>query len=107
MTQDEAIALFDSRFWEEMTPQARAEFQLYEDRLCMPFGVFHLAIEETLGRPVWTHEIALNRDGLKAELRGDRPPTMLEIINLIPADKRAVVTIGPTITKTHSGCFSR
>ena len=33
-------------------------FQLYEERLCMPFPLFHKAVEEALGRPVYTHEFA-------------------------------------------------
>jgi len=88
MTKQEAIALYDSGFWKGMDFKARAEFQLYEDKLCMPFDVFHEAVEKALGRSVWTHEFATS-DALRAELRGDRrAPTMEEIIDLIPADKR-------------------
>lgn len=91
ITTDEAKALYESKFWEGMTPQAIAEFQLYQPRLCMPFQVFHKAVETTLGRPVWTHEFAF-ADLLKAELRGDRPPpTLAEILDLVPADKRILL----------------
>ena len=94
MTKEEAIALASTKFWEKMTPREIATFQLYEDRLCMPFEVFHKAIEEALGRPVWTHEFVLNGDGLKKELAGEAPmPTMADILNLIPAEKRIVVGI--------------
>ena len=93
MTEKQAIALYDSRFWETMTFQQRAEFQLYEDRLCMPMDVFQEALEQALGRGVWTHELAF-RDTLKAELRGERPaPTMQEIVDLIPADKRVLIGV--------------
>jgi hypothetical protein len=92
VTKEEAIALYDSKFWESMTYEERAKFQLFERKLCMPFGVFHEAIEKTLGRPVYTHEFGLNIDGLKKELLGEAPaPTMEEIINMIPEDKRIVV----------------
>jgi len=92
MTKEEAIKLAESGFWETMTDRERATFQLFEDRLCMPFGVFHAAIEKTLGRPVYTHEFGLDRVGLQRELLGDRPtPTIEDILNLIPADKRVVV----------------
>lgn len=92
MNEAEAVQLYDSRFWENMNLLERAKFQLWENRLCMPFDVFHDAVEKTLGRPVWTHEFAMNRDGLKTELLGGADqPTMQEIIDLIPAEKRVVL----------------
>jgi hypothetical protein len=95
MTEAEAITLADSKFWETMTMRERAVFQMFESRLCMPFSVFHEAMEATLGRPVWTHEFGLNADGLKKELLGTGPaPTFEEIMDLIPAEKRIVVTFG-------------
>ncbi len=59
----------------------------------MPFDVFHKAIEEALGRPVWTHEFGLNWDGLWLELMGeaDRPSNLADILALIPEDKRVLV----------------
>lgn len=94
MTYEEAVALFDSGFWHPMCYRERAVFQLYEKRLCMPFEVFHEAIEKALERPVWTHELALNREGLKRELMGDAPaPTFAQIVALIPPDKRMVILL--------------
>lgn len=92
MTSDEAKKLAKTDFWKAMSYRDRAVFQLFEDMLCMPFPVFHEAIEKTLGRPVWTHEFGLNRDGLQRELMGEQPtPTMDEIMALIPNDKRIVI----------------
>ena len=94
MTKEQAIKLAGTRFWEEMTFEQRAKFQLAERRLCMRFGVFHEAVEKTLGRPVFTHEFGLNYDGLVAEMfDGADPPTMDEIMEMIPADKRVVVEL--------------
>jgi lysozyme family protein len=64
MTRDEAAALYESGFWKQMTQEEIAKFQIMEERLCMPFKVFHEAVMKTLGRPVFTHEFGLNRDGL-------------------------------------------
>ena len=95
MTKEQAIELSKSKFWMSQTFEERARFQLFEDLLCMPFEVFHEALEKTLGRPVYTHEFGLNRDGLKAELLGEsEPPTMEEIINLVPVEKRFILEIG-------------
>lgn len=95
MTKEQAIKLFDSKFWENMSFSERAKFQLFEERLCMPFDVFHEAIEKSLGRSVWTHEFGMNCDGLKKELLGEVPaPTMEEIINLIPRGKRIILECG-------------
>lgn len=92
MTEEKAIALHESRFWETMSYREKAMFQLFEERLCMPFDVFHEAIEKTLGRPVFTHEFGLNVEGLRREIMGEAPaPTLEEIINLIPAEKRIIV----------------
>ena len=70
MTKEQAIALHDSGFWREMTLEDRARFQLHEPRLCMPFDVFHEAVEKTLGRPVFTHEFADSEALADAERRG-------------------------------------
>ena len=91
MTREQAVALHDSKFWEALDPVARAEFQLQEARLCMPFDVFHAAVEKALGRPVWTHEFG-DRASLLAELHKQKPPrTMQEILDLIPAEKRLMI----------------
>jgi len=92
LTKEQAIALYDSEFWKDMSYRAQAEFQMNTNRLCMPFDVFHEAMEKTLGRSVWTHEFGLNPEGLRKELTGEaEPPTFQEIINLIPKDKRMIV----------------
>lgn len=91
MTRKQAVELGNTGFWKEMTQRERATFQLFEPRLCMPFDVFHHAMEETLGRPVFTHEFAYP-DSLKAELLGEKKaPTFEEIMDLIPVDKRLIV----------------
>lgn len=93
MTKDEAIKLHDSKFWESLDFRARAEFQLQEIRLCMPFSIFHEAVEKAIGRPVWTHEFA-GPTHLLEELRGTKPlRTMQEIIDLIPEGKRILVGV--------------
>lgn len=89
-----AIELANSKWWESKSNQEIARFQLFTKELCMPFGIFHEALEKALGRPVWTHELALNFDGIAKELLGEKPaPTMEEIINLIPEEKRIIVTV--------------
>jgi hypothetical protein len=94
MTDEQVKVLYESEFWKTMSLRDIATFQLLEPKLCMPFRVFHAALEATLGRPVWTHELALNYDGLVSELMGDRPkPTFEDICNLIPAEKRIVVVV--------------
>ena len=97
MREEEAIALYDSKFWEEMNFKERAIFQINEPLLCMPFSVFHEAVEKTIGRPVFTHEFGLNIEGIKSEImEGKAPPTFEEIINLIPKEKRILIAINKT-----------
>ena len=91
LTKEQAIAFHDSEVWKDWTSRQIAEFQMEQDKLCVPFDVFHKAMEDTLGRPVWTHEFAFI-DNLRKELYGEKPaPTLKEIIDLIPADKRILI----------------
>lgn len=92
MTKDQAIALAETRWWKDKTPRQVAMFQLFEDKLCMPFDLFHQAMEVALKRAVFTHEFVRNRDGLQRELMGEKPaPTMDEIMEMIPEAKRIVI----------------
>lgn len=96
LTQEQAIKFAEQELWEPMSIEQRARFQMAQERLCMPFGVFHEAVEKTLGRPVFTHEFGLNRAGIQAELDGTGPaPTMEEIIGMIPAEKRLIFAVDP------------
>lgn len=58
----------------------------------MPFDIFHEAIEKSLGRPVYTSEFELNYDSLCKEFLGEKnAPTIQEIIEMIPEEKRLVL----------------
>lgn len=90
--KDAAIALGKTNWWENKSAKDVARFQLLTDELSMPFEIFHEKLEEALGRPVWTHEIAMNFDGLADELLDGKPaPSMQEILDLIPEEKRIVI----------------
>lgn len=91
--KEKAIELFHSGWWKGRPAKEVAKFQLFTDELSMPFDEFHKVLEEALGRPVWTHELGLNFDGIALELLGEKDaPTMEEILNLIPEDKRIVIS---------------
>ena len=94
LTKEQAIAMYDGGEWKTWDAEQIVKFQLFQDKLCVPFDKFHEAIEKVLGRPVWTHEFAFH-DLLVREYLGIRPaPTMQEIIDLIPAEKRIVIQLG-------------
>jgi hypothetical protein len=59
MTQEEAIQKWDSEWWKDKPPEEIVAFQLYEERLCMPFGDFQLAVDAAIGRQTWTHEYGM------------------------------------------------
>lgn len=93
MTENQAVALGNSGWWKDKTPRQIAMFQLFEDRLCMPFSDYHGAMEKALGRPVFTHEFA-SPERLQRELLGSSlPPTFKQIIEMIPEAKRILVTV--------------
>jgi len=92
MTKDEAVALAKTGWWKNRTPREIVSFQLFEKKLCMDFSAFHEALEAALGRPVFTHELGLNYEGIKKEFLGEaKAPTMAEILDMIPEAKRIVV----------------
>ena len=91
LTKKQAIELAKTKFWELLSFEKRALFQLNQKKLCMPFDIFHEAMEKSLGRPVWTHEFC-DWKKLKDEFLGKKKrPSMKEIINLIPKEKRILL----------------
>jgi hypothetical protein len=92
--KEKAIELYDSNWWEGLSYQEIAGVQLFTTELCCLFDVFQEAVEKSLGRPVFTHEFGLNYDGICEEFLGERQqPTLEEIFNLIPEDKRIVLEV--------------
>jgi hypothetical protein len=71
----------------------RISMQDHIPKCCMPLSVLMGCLEKALGRPVWHHELCSGSiDGLRAELRGDKPaPTFSEIMALIPKDKLIII----------------
>ena len=92
--KENAIELYHSNWWEGLSYREIAGVQLFTAELCCPFDVFHEAVEKSLGRPVFTHEFGLNYSGICEEFLGERKqPTLEEIFNLIPEDKRIVLEV--------------
>lgn len=93
ISREDAIAIAESGIWKEWDNEQIVRFQLFQDKLCMPFSRFHEAMEDVLGRPVYTHEFAYS-DSLKEEYLGTKkPPTLEDIIGLIPKEKLILVSI--------------
>jgi len=91
LTKEQAIAIAESGEWEEWTDEYIVSFQLFQQRLCMNFGRFHEAVKKVLDRPIWTHEFAYI-ENLQQEYRKEKEtPDMVEILNLIPAEKLLVI----------------
>ena len=69
-TEEQAIDFYDSEKWRSMSQLERAKFQINEPRLCMPFDVFQCAVEQSLGRPVFTHQFGVKEfvDYMRREL---------------------------------------
>jgi len=90
-TEKQAIAFYENKLYEPLSYKERAKLQLFQQKLCMPFDVFHEAIEKALGRSVYTHEFAFI-DELRKEFLGEKePPTLEEILSLLPNGKLIVL----------------
>jgi len=93
LTKEQAIAFSELGEWRKWTDEQIVRFQLFQDRLCIDFGRFQEAMNSVLDRDVFTHEFAYS-DNLKKEyLEAKEPPTLDEIINLIPEDKRLIIKL--------------
>ena len=89
LTEDEAIALYKSEIWKDWTKEDIAGIQLYQDRLCVPFDVFHEAVEKVLDRPVYTHEFGSN-GLLREEWEGTVPmATFDDVLAKLPKISRS------------------
>jgi hypothetical protein len=90
LTKEQAIAFAQSGEYKTWTDDQIIRFQLFQEKLCMGFSRFHEAMEKVLGRPVFTHEFG--SDGLKKEYLGCKEaPTLEEILNMIPEEKRIII----------------
>ena len=93
LTEEQAKAFYDNKCYEGMSYMDIAKFQIEQERLCVPFSLFHEAIEKALGRPVFTHEFMF-ADGLRKELYGEKePPTFEDICALIPKEKLILIKL--------------
>jgi hypothetical protein len=89
-----AVTLYENQWWLGRSAREIAKFQLCTVELCLPFEIFHRALEAALERSVWMHEFGFNVDGLIQEFLDERdPPTLEEILALIPPDKRPEVFV--------------
>ncbi len=80
-----ATALFASQWWLNRTTREIVKFQLFTEELCLPFGIFHHALKEVLGRPIWIHEFGFGVEELIQEFLHERDaPTLTEILALLP-----------------------
>jgi hypothetical protein len=89
-----ARALAETKWWLVQTPREIARIQLFTAEQCMPFPLFHRAMELSLRRPIMLHEFGLNVEGLIQEFLGERDaPTLEETLALVPANKTLLVYV--------------
>lgn len=91
--REKALELYNSGWWKDRTATDIVMFQFFTDELCMPFSDFHSAMEDHLGRPLWTHEFGFWDTLCKEVLREKPAPSFEEIIDLIPEAKRIIITL--------------
>lgn len=83
--EKEALAISQSKWWLEKTPQEIARIQIFTNQLCCPWDVFHEAVETTLGESVTAYGFATLRELLCIKILKavqKQPPTLNEIKNL-------------------------
>ena len=93
MTEEQAIAFYESGAWQRMDDYQISVFQLSEERMCIPFRIFHKAVGVTLGRPVLVHELAHSADLLAEIIGTHEAPTLQTVIDMIPEEKRVILDL--------------
>ena len=58
ISMEEALEWDAAKWWIGLDDRTVALAQLRQSLLCMPFDLFHKAVEGAAGVPVWTHEFA-------------------------------------------------
>jgi hypothetical protein len=91
---ENAIKMSDSKWWEGMEPRKAAIIAISTAELCCPVSVFWEILSNALGRAVYTHEMVWGFKNLYLEIIGEKDtPTLQEIIELIPEEKRLVIQL--------------
>lgn len=94
LNEKEAITFAQSNVYENWTDEQIVRFQLFQKKLCLSdFGIFKKAMSTVLDRPVYTHEFVDTKSLISEYLGEKEPPTLEEIINLIPKDKRILLQL--------------
>lgn len=91
ISKEQSIKLAESGVWKEWDPHKLVRFQLFQKRLSVDFAAFHEALEAVLDRPVFTHEMGINYDGIVEEyldVTNTSVPTFKELVEYIPEDVR-------------------
>jgi hypothetical protein len=91
LSKEEAITLHTSEVWKSWSKEDIAAFQLFQKRLCVPFDIFHEAIEEVLDRPVYIHEFAFVEELKKEYINKGPMPSFEHIIGLLPKNKTILI----------------
>lgn len=63
LTKQQAIQIGESKVWQTWTPQQIAKFQYLQEKLCVPFSLFHKSVETVLGGAIL--DISLTRECVK------------------------------------------
>ncbi len=56
-TPEQAVALYEAQWWEDVDPRQIAELQLSCKLLCMDHGAYRDALARALGRGTWEIEL--------------------------------------------------
>lgn len=83
LTREQAIAFYESGQWKDLDEEELVKLQLFQERVCIPFVIFHKACNKVFDRSIFSHEFADTKK-LKEEYLGQRPdPTLEEIFEPI------------------------
>lgn len=78
-TREEAIRIYESRVWKDMTDEQIVKLQLFQKMISVPFQRYHEALENVLGRRIFTSEFDNSESLVKEYLSLNPEPGFEEV----------------------------
>ena len=86
ITQEQAIELYEDRFYKDFSDEQIAIFQLYVEALCIDWSVFLRSLSKVLDREIYTHELAeleVIQEEFLRKIDREKAPSFEELIDMI------------------------
>lgn len=79
LDKTQAVEIYRSGLWKKWDHEQRVKCQLFQQRLCMPFKIFHQSLESVLKRHIQFTEFSNSADLIDEYINTHQLPSWKEI----------------------------